>query len=127
MRDLKLTLEHDLHFNGFDFEFVVDTVCVAQRIKIRLLTIAGEYKWNYLIGVDWFDGVFDTETTITQKNGIIRSTIAKTEGVQSLQEFQLGYDPKNRSAMCDFIALSIYGPPIEGSVLKIEGLDDVGI
>ena len=108
MRDLRLTDSNDLQFDGKDFSMVKESPAVGQRIKIRLLTLLGEFKWNYLVGVDWFGKVFSTTTSYTEKNGILRNVISKTPGVDSISAFTFGVDRKNRTARMMFVARSIY-------------------
>ena len=109
MSDLLLDESHDLAFDGVNFYGVTGAAAVAQRIKIRLLTVFGEWKWDSNIGVDWFGTVFATEKTYTQKSGEIRKTISGTRGVRSLDRFEFGVDVKNRTARVRFLASTIYG------------------
>lgn len=119
MRDIRLNDGHDFYFNGRDFQLVTKSPAVGQRIKIRLLTVFAEFKWNYLIGVDWFGKIFSTTTTYTEKNGILRKVIARTTGVDTLRTFKFGVDRKNRTARLVFVANTIYDDTVQGYISQI--------
>lgn len=120
MIDLRLNDGHDLNFDGRDFSLVTGSPAVGQRIKIRLLTIAAEYKWNYLIGIDWFGSIFSTSTPYSQKNGILRKTVAKTPGVDQVRSFRFGVDRQNRTARLVFVVNTIYDDVVRGYISQID-------
>ena len=119
MKDIRLNDGHDFYFDGRDFALVEKSPAVGQRIKIRLLTILAEFKWNFLIGVDWFGDIFSTTTSYNQKNGILRKVIARTAGVDTLKTFKFGVDRKNRTARLVFVANTIYDDTVSGYISQI--------
>lgn len=118
MKDLALNAGHDLFSDGTDFRIIEKSNVVAQRIKIRLLTVSGEYKWDFLIGVDWYDKIFSVKTSFAQKNSILRSIIANTPGVERLNVFNFGLDRENKTARLVFTASSVYGDVVEGEITQ---------
>lgn len=123
MKDLKLNIGHDLNFDGLDFSWVEESPAVAQRIKIRLLTILAEYKWSYTVGVDWFDEIFSTEVPHTRKNGVIRTTISDTEGVSAIRTFEFGLDRNNKTARVSFVCGTIYEDTVSGYLTQLSTLN----
>jgi hypothetical protein len=109
MIDLKLNSSHDLFFDGTDLVLVKEGFEVAQSAKIRLLFIAGEWFLNYLMGVDWFDNLFSTETSYEQKAHELRKTLINTVGVVKIEQFNFGIDFANRGAQVEFVVLTQYG------------------
>lgn len=119
MIDIRLNEGHDFFFDGKDFQLVTKSPAVGQRIKIRLLTILVEYKWNFLIGIDWFGDIFSTTTSYTQKNGTLRKVIGRTAGVDTLKTFKFGVDRQNRTARLVFVANTIYDDTVSGYISQI--------
>lgn len=109
MIDLKLNAAHDLDFDGIDLSLVSDGAEVAQSSKIRLLFILGEWFLDYVLGVDWFDNLFSTETSYEQKAHELRKTIINTYGVTRIEEFKFGIDFANRGALVEYEALTQWG------------------
>ena len=109
MIDLKLDSSHDLFFDGLDLSLVNEGAEVAQSGKIRLLFILGEWFLDYLLGVDWFDNLFSTETSYEQKAHELRKTIVNTVGVTKLEQFKFGIDFANRGALVEYEVLTQWG------------------
>lgn len=87
--DLKLDpFTHDLVFvNGETPVTNTDFEVVAQRLKIRLLTFQGEYIFNILFGVPYFQRILGKKVRKTDVDTIFQQQILLEEGVVEILEF----------------------------------------
>lgn len=109
MIDIKLNAAHDIVIEGGDLQLVSDGAEVAQSIKIRILTIQGEWEFDFTLGLPWFNELFAPITGIDQKKAILRNAIIETTGVAGITDFVLGLDPIAHVAELTFDADTIYG------------------
>jgi len=107
--DLKLDIDYNLSMKNGDLELIIDGPEVAQNAGIRLLFIEGENFFNFLIGVPWYDAMFDMTTSYEQKAKILKDTIRKTPGVNQILRFEFGLNPDDHLATVEFTADTVYG------------------
>jgi len=109
-QDIKLSENHDVVIENGDLALVSDGAEVAQSCKIRLLTIEAEWILNFLIGLPWFDKILRVNTSLNEKEGLIKNTIRDTEGVLQVASFELGFDFENHQISIEHETDTIYGP-----------------
>lgn len=107
--DLKLNENYDLDIQNGDLVLVSDGDEVAQCAGIRLLTIQGEWFFDYTKGLPWFDNLLTTTTSYEQKVQLIKKAIRETPGVNRILTFSFGIDRENHKAEVEFEADTIYG------------------
>lgn len=79
---------HDLVFvNGETPVTDTDFEVVAQRLKIRLLTFQGEYPFNVLYGVPYFQQILGKKVRKIEVDNIFQQQILLEEGVTEILEF----------------------------------------
>jgi len=109
MIDLKLGADYDLELAGGDLALVSDGAEVAQAGGIALLTIEGEWYYDYTIGIPWLDGMFTVSTSYEEKAKILWDTIARINGVDTIAAFEFGVDPVAHKAVVTFEAVTTWG------------------
>ena len=107
--DFKIDENDEMVVVDGDFVLVYDLEEIIQSIRIRLRFILGEWKFNFLQGVDWLGSMFTPATSLEQKEQILKETILGTEGVTGLLSFSFEVDPINRGALVRYGVSTIYG------------------
>jgi len=100
--DLKLTsVEHDCVFiNGpLTKEGVTTplTETVGQRLKILLLTWAGEWFWNTTYGIPYWQSILGRKTTKARVDLIFSQAILSEPGVKEIVSFNSTFENRQYS------------------------------
>lgn len=105
----------DFDFNGTDFALYTTAEEVAQRVKLRLYAIYGEWVFDPRLGLPNYDegGIRDTRTPLTKRIAIIRQYIADTAGVEEVTRLDVVVDTETNGLRINYEAKTIYGN-IEG-------------
>lgn len=109
MKDLALNTEtNDLDFKNGDIYFVEDADCVAQFVRQRINTIAGEWFLDITEGIPYFTDILVKNPNIIVIDSLLKNVILNTAGVLELLSFELGYDSSLRtlSVTCEIRAES---------------------
>jgi len=93
---------HDLVVSPFDLELVDGIDLIRQRLKQRLLTIRGEWFLNQDIGLPWFSELNAKGTPESRVRSLLIENIVETEGVESLESFELDYNSATRTLLVEF-------------------------
>lgn len=105
---------HDIIVGDYDLPIVRGVDLIRQRLKQRLLTIQGEWFLNTEIGLPWFQELSQKGIEDDRVTALIMRTIAETEGVDEILEFDLGINRKDRRLRVDFRVTSPAGEiPLE--------------
>ena len=100
----------DLVVENGDIATVSDGEEIEQTVRFRLRRIAGEWVFDYTLGIDWVGDMLGVGTSLEQKEGILKSTILGTEGVISLSSFSFSVDRVLKVALVVYEANTIHGP-----------------
>lgn len=107
--DLDFNNEGDISISGGDLALKQGVDEVVQAVRITLLLIKGESAYNTDAGVDWFDTMFSTNSSLEEKEFEIREAILSVPGVKSLQSFLFEADTVTRSVRITYTATSFEG------------------
>ena len=110
--DLKLTQLHDLAVENGDFVIVKDLEETKQSFRIRIWFWRGEWVYNELQGVPWFDFMFDVSVSQEEKDRVIRNVLLGTEGAKAVLEYHVWIDDVAKSAVVYFRMSTIWGDGI---------------
>lgn len=102
--DFKVSSNGLIMFGRGDIELVYDFEQVIQHIKQRLNTFLGEWQYNTLIGIPYYD-LFEKPIDIDIFSYWIRKTILETPGVEGLEEFLIDIDEVNRVISINFVCI----------------------
>lgn len=109
MRYRKLDKTDDMRFGNQQADFYRDSPeAVAQAILTRLRLWVGEWFIDQTEGTPYQQAVLGTGTKKTIEPAI-RARILDTQGVTTIEEFQLVIDPNNRTAAIDAVVNTDYG------------------
>lgn len=109
MFDLKLNSQHDLLLKENRLVLTDGMNAIAQRIKIVLLTFAGEWFLDISQGLPYFDEILVKNPNSTRIYAIFRRQIARVRGVKRVINLTLSVDRKSRSLIVEFEAESVEG------------------
>lgn len=93
---------HDLVIDSFDLVLVDGLDLIRQRLKQRLLTVRGEWFLNEEIGLPWFAEINAKGTPEGRIRALLIEEITETEGVLSLDRFELDYNARTRTMLVQF-------------------------
>lgn len=79
---------------------------VAQKIRIRLLWFAGEWRWNKEEGMPYFSDLLIKNPDTDYFESLIREKIFEVEEVVDVKEVSVTYDNKTRAAVIRFTAFT---------------------
>ena len=93
--DLLLDDNHDLVFVNGSTQVTLDRVdVVAQRLKIRLLTFLGEWRFNTAYGVPYFQRIYGFKIRKTDIDTIFQQIILQEPGVRSIVSFESTFESR---------------------------------
>jgi len=108
--------EKDLLYESKDFQFTKDnSFYVAQKLRIRLNTIKGEYFLNINQGIDYFNTVNVKNPNINNIEDLFKIEILNTPGVTELISFSLQIEKSTR-VMSVFFKVQI----TSGEIVEVE-------
>jgi hypothetical protein len=115
MSDILLDRDtHDIIVGDYDLPVVRGVDLIRQRLKQRLLTILGEWFLNDQIGLPWFAEFSQKGVDDDRVRALIMKTIAETEGVGQIVEFDLSLNRRSRGLSVNFRVTSPAGEiPLE--------------
>lgn len=113
--DIALDLRtHDLALaagpRGPGLALVVGGPAVAQRIKIALLTLLGEWPYDVSHGTPWFQAILVKGAPRAAIASHLRRRILSVPGVQRITAFNLAVNDEDRFATVTFAADTDAGP-----------------
>jgi len=65
---------------------------IPQRVAVRLRLAEGEWPFDETAGLPWIDWLTDAQTEARDVAPVIRSEIARTEGVEEVTSFEVNDD-----------------------------------
>ena len=110
MIDLSLDLiTHDLVVADYDLQLVTEVDQIVQSVKMRLLTIFGEWFLDSREGIQYFSVVCTKNPDLSLIDSIMKATIVETEGVSELMMYTSVLDKPNRRLTITFQVNTTYG------------------
>lgn len=108
--DLYLDLDkHDLIIVDGDLVITSGTHLILQNLKMRISTFYGEWFLDTSVGIRYFEDILVKNPNLAQIQGLIKSTILDTKGVNKILEFNIDYNARARTATINFLVDTIYG------------------
>ena len=111
--DILLNNDGDLEINPQGDIVLTDSV--AQKIKIKLQWLLGEWKWNREEGMPYLEHLFLKNPDIDFCESMIREKIFEIEEITDVKNIEIVLDGKMRKAAIFYMALTDYGK-IKGKV-----------
>jgi hypothetical protein len=90
-------------------QFKTEREEVAQTIKTRLHLFTEEYFRNITEGTPWFQQIMPKSTSLSTKEGFLKSRILQTPNVIRFLEFSTDYDINSRQFSVSAVVLSTFG------------------
>ena len=81
---------------------------VAQKIRIKLLWFAGEWKWNKEEGMPYRENLLVKNPDTDYFEGLIRQKIFEVDEITEVKNVVVTYDARTRSAVIKYTALTDY-------------------
>lgn len=81
---------------------------VAQKIRIKLLWLEGEWKWDREKGMPYMESLLVKNPDTDFFEGVIRSKIFEVDEITEVKEVSVTYDNKSRKAVIRYTALTDY-------------------
>lgn len=79
---------------------------VAQKIRIRLLWFAGEWRWDEELGLPYFGELLVKNPDTEYFEGLLREEIFNVDEVVEVREAAVLYDSRTREASIRYTALT---------------------
>lgn len=108
-RSIRLTEDGDLDITGGTWTFIAGLEAVRQAIRIRLLTVRGEWFLDASLGTPWLTEIFKKTPNIPALQSVFRSRILGTPGVKSVDRITLTFNRQARTLRVDFAATCDFG------------------
>lgn len=110
MKDLKLnTTSHDIEIENYDMSFVEGIDFIMQNIKIKLLTLHGEWFLDTNAGVKYFEEIMVKNPSVPSIDTIIQSEILDSYGVNKILEYTSDFISRTRKLNISFKIDTIEG------------------
>ena len=107
----------DLVIQDFNLRLTATTTeWLSQKIENRLKTFYGEWFADATIGIKYFRDILKKQPNLDQVNTIFRNAIINTEGVQSIDEFNVDFNSSTRTYQIDFVVTAEDGETVESSL-----------
>ena len=100
---------HDIIIKDGDFLLIDNAERVAQQIKVKLLTLLGEWFLDTTWGVPYLQYILIKQPNKSLIYQILREQILSVDDVKGLNSLDLGYDVKSRTLAVSYEANTDYG------------------
>lgn len=87
-----LDSKNDLIVSGGTFRLATGAAQVVQQVRSRLLFYTGEWFLDTNAGTPYFQQIFIKPANLANIESIFKTRILRTEGVESIENFTLGYE-----------------------------------
>ena len=111
--DLALDDDGDLFVGVEDLKVLDGADAIVQHIQIRLLFFLGDWFLDLRIGIPWLERILGKSRDLAVARRFLRSTVATTPGVSSIDKFVFDYEATTRALDVDMAATSDTGEPLE--------------
>lgn len=121
--DLALDTTGDLALVDDDLALVEDLPSLAQRIKVALGVLLGEWLLDVTAGVDWIGSVLVRDPDLVAVEAILRARIVEVPGVDRIVSLDLDLDLERRLVV-RFRVAATRGDAVEAT-FTLDGDGDV--
>lgn len=113
-RDIMLSPEHDILIENGGYR-LTNTLAeyVAQRLKIILLSIKGEYFLDPESGIPFIDEIFIKGANISDIEAIYIRAIQSVEEVTDITSLNISFSPEDRNIKVSFSVVIENGEEID--------------
>jgi len=98
-------------------QFISGQAEIAQTVDTRLKLFLGEYFRDITEGTAWFQKIFTKQTTLANKEAVLKTRVLETDGVLKLTSFSTDFDLPTRTYTTTVGILTQYG----ADELQIDG------
>ena len=88
----RLTDDFDMSFGHGLSDFARDAEAIAQNVRTRLQLLRGEWFLDIDAGVPWLQEIMVKPSNLALAESLIKQTIAETDGITEITNFDLTYD-----------------------------------
>lgn len=81
---------------------------VAQKIRIKLLWFAGEWRWDVDEGMPYIDSLLIKNPDTDYFESVVREKIFEVKEVTDVREVAVTFDKQTRNASIRYIAITDY-------------------
>lgn len=92
----RLDSNYDMSFGRGPNDFARDAQATAQKVKSRLLLLAGEWFLDISAGVPYLQQIMTKPADLPNAEALIKACILGTEGVLEILTFSTSFDPATR-------------------------------
>ena len=104
--DILLKADGDL-FVSPDGDIMIGN-SVAQKVRIKLLWFAGEWRWDTDEGLPYFEELLVKNPDTDYFESIIRQTICEIDEITEVKNVEVTFDKHTRNAVIRYTALTDY-------------------
>lgn len=98
-------------------QFITGRAEIVQTLNTRLRLYSGEYFRDITEGTPWFQSVLTKNTSLANKEAVLKSRILQTDGVLKLTNFSTDFNNVTRAYSITVGVLTPYG----AEELQIDG------
>lgn len=102
VKDILLDANGDLHITPEGDIMLGNSV--AQKIRIRILWFAGEWRWNTVEGLPYKDDLLIKNPDTDMFESLIREKIFEVDEVTEVKDVEITYNRQTRKAVIRFTA-----------------------
>lgn len=100
---------NDLIFEGNSLVMVTGAEAVAQHVRQRLMTYAGEWFLDTTAGVPWLAQIMGAQYDPALAEAVVKAEILETDAVVEITSFSVGFERAlRRLAIRDIAVLTTY-------------------
>lgn len=105
----RLDPDHDMTFGQGLANYSRDQEATAQAVRTRLLLIEEEWFLDIEAGLPWLQRIMVKPSNLALTEALIKQTILETEGILSIETFNMTFDRNTRALTINTTVRNIYG------------------
>jgi hypothetical protein len=114
----RLDVNGDMTFGQGLANMARDAEAVAQNVRTRLLLLLGEWFLDTSEGVPYLEEIFVKPENLPLTESTLKARIVETEGIATLESFELDFDRNSRKVNIFCTVTTIYGTTDNIRVIK---------
>lgn len=113
MKDFYFDQDKNAVIENFGLSFTPTfEIWLSQKLRIRLSIFLGEYFLDTTLGLPYFEEILIKNPDLVLIESLIKEVISGTEGVESLDEFELELENSSRKLTVTFTVTSTQGEAV---------------
>ena len=105
----RLDANHDMTFGRGLSNFCTDAEACAQNVRTRLYLLQGEWFLDTDAGMPYLQKITQKPADLAYAEAVIKQTILGTDGINSIKEIRLLFNPDTRNLNVYAFVDTIYG------------------